>query len=214
MSLARVHNFAISLDGFGTGEGQTADKHFGHAGQRLHEWMFATRWWGAPNEPSGSGGVDDAFAQWHGPRIGAEIMGANKFGHPGWHEDPEWKGAWGPNPPFHSPVFVLTHHTRPPIEMEGGTTFHFLDASPAEALETAREAAGGLDVRIGGGATMVREFLAARLIDSMHVVVVPILLGRGVRLWDGLEGVEADYRIEATSSPSGVTHVTFTRAGG
>ena len=141
-------------------------------------------------------------------------MGAGKFGHPGWHEDPEWKGAWGPNPPFHTPVFVLTHHPRPSIEMEGGTTFHFLDASPAEALETAREAAGGKDVRIGGGPTVIREFLAAGLVDHMHIVVVPILLGRGVRLWDGLEGLEKDYEIEATSSPSGVTHVTFTRAGG
>src|ERR671930_1831308 len=147
MSLARVQNFAISLDGFGTGEGQSHDAHFGHAGDRLHQWMFATRWW----QPGGSGGVDDAFVQRHDPGIGAEIMGAGKFGPPGWHEDPEWKGWWGPNPPFHTPVFVFTHHTRPPIEMEGGTTFHFLDASPAEALETAREAAGGKDVRIGGG---------------------------------------------------------------
>ena len=213
MSLVRVHNFAISLDGFGTGEGQSADLHFGHAGQRLHEWMFATTWWSRRGEPSGGGGgVDDAFAQWHGPGIGAEIMGANKFGHPGWHEDPEWKGAWGPNPPFHSPVFVLTHHTRPPIEMEGGTTFHFLDASPAEALATAREAADGKDVRIGGGPTVIRDFLAAGLVDHMHTVVVPILLGRGVRLWDGLEGLESDYEIEATASPSGVTHLTFTRA--
>jgi dihydrofolate reductase len=212
MSLVRVHNFAISLDGFGTGEGQNAELHFGHAGQRLHEWMFETRWWRGRGESGLGGGVDDAFAQWHGPGIGAEIMGANKFGHPGWHEDPEWKGAWGPNPPFHSPVFVLTHHTRPPIEMEGGTTFHFLDASPDKALETAREAAGGQDVRIGGGATVVREFFAAGLIDHMHVVVVPILLGRGVRLWDGMEGLEKGYDIESTSSPSGVTHVTVTRA--
>ena len=189
MSLAHVHYFAISLDGFGTGEGQTDELHFGHAGERLHEWMFATRAW----KPGGSGGIDDAFMQRHDPGIGAEIMGAGKFGHPGWHEDPEWKGAWGPNPPFHTPVFVLTHHTRPSIEMEGGTTFHFLDASPAEALETAREAAGGKDVRIGGGPTVIREFLAAGLIDHLHVVVVPILLGRGVRLWDGLEGLEKDY---------------------
>ena len=144
--------------------------------------------------------------------IGAEIMGAGKFGPPGWHEDPEWKGWWGPNPPFHTPAFVLTHHPRPSIEMEGGTTFHFLDASPAEALETAREAAGGQDVRLGGGPTMIRDFLAAGLVDHMHIVVVPILLGRGVRLWDGLEGLEKDYEIEAISSPSGVTHVTFTRA--
>ncbi len=207
MSLTRVHNFAISLDGFGTGEGLTRDAPFGHAGERLHEWMFATRFW----QPDGSRGVDDAFAQQHGPGIGAEIMGAGKYGYPGWHEDPDWKGWWGPNPVFHTPVFVLTHHRRPSIEMEGGTTFHFVDASPAEALATAREAARGKDVRIGGGATMLRRFLAAGLIDYMHVAVVPILLGRGVRLWEGLEGLEQRYQVEATSSPSGVTHVTFTR---
>ena len=124
-------------------------------------------------------------------------MGANKFGPPGWHEDPDWKGWWGPNPPFHTPVFVLTHHPRPSIEMEGGTTFHFLDASPAEALEAAREAADGLDVRIGGGATVIRDFFAAGLVDHMHVVVSPIVLGRGVRLWDGLEAFEDQYQIEA-----------------
>ena len=212
MSLARVHNFAISLDGFATGEGQTRDAPFGHAGQRLHEWMFATKWWhDLVGKPGGSGGVDDAFVQQHDPGIGAEIMGAGKFGHPGWEDEPDWKGAWGPNPPFHSPVFVLTHHTRSPIEMEGGTTYHFLDASPAEALATAREAAGGKDVRLGGGATVIREFLAAGLVDYMHVVVVPILLGRGVSLWDGLEGLEERYEIEATSAPSGVTHLTFAR---
>ena len=212
MSLARVHNFCISLDGFGTGEGLSADAYFGHAGDRLHEWMFATRWWRGRDEPGGSGGIDDAFAQLFDPGIGAEIMGAGKFGAPGWQEDPEWKGAWGPNPPFHTPVFVLTHHPRPSIEMEGGTTFHFIDASPAEALETAREAADGQDVRLGGGPTMIRDFFAAGLVDHAHIVVVPILLGRGVRLWDGLEGLEKDYKVEATSSPSGVTHVTFTRA--
>jgi dihydrofolate reductase len=139
-------------------------------------------------------------------------MGVGKYGHPGWEDDPDWKGAWGPNPPFHTPVFVLTHHApRPSIEMEGGTTFHFVDAPPAEALAQAREAAAGLDVRLGGGATMVREFVAAGLVDSMHVVVVPIMLGRGVRLWDGMEGIEQDYDIEAVSAPSGVTHLTFTR---
>jgi dihydrofolate reductase len=105
-------------------------------------------------------------------------MGAGKFGYPGWHEDPEWKGWWGPDPPFHTPVFVLTHHPRPSIEMEGGTTFHFLDVSPAEALETARKAADGQDVRIGGGATVIRDVLAAGLVDYMHIVVVPILPGR------------------------------------
>jgi dihydrofolate reductase len=214
MSLARVQNFSISLDGFGTGEGLSQQEPFGHAGHRLHDWMFATRWWrGAADEPGGNDGVDNAFARQHDTGIGAEIMGAGKFGYPGWHEDPDWKGWWGPNPPFHTPVFVLTHHTRPSLEMEGGTTFHFIDASPAEALETARNASGGLDVRIGGGVTSLREFLAAGLVDHLHIVVVPILLGRGVRLWDRLEGLEKDYQVEATSSPSGVTHVTFTRAG-
>lgn len=207
MSLLRVHNFAISLDGFGTGEGLSLQEPFGHAGERLHEWMFATDWW----ESGGSKGVDDVFARQHGPNIGAEIMGAGKFGYPGWHDDPDWRGWWGPNPPFHTPVFVLTHHPRPSIEMEGGTTFHFLDASPAEALEAARASANGQDVRLGGGAETIRAFLAAGLVDYLHVVVTPIVLGRGSRLWEGLEGLEKDYRIEATSSPAGVTHLTFTR---
>jgi len=208
MPLTRVHNFAISLDGFGTGEPQSLDAPFGHAGDRLHEWMFKTSWWAS----GGGRGVDDVFVRQFDPGIGAEIMGAGKWGYPGWHENSDWKGHWGPNPPFHTPVVVLTHHPRPPIEMEGGTTFHFLDASPSEALEAAREAAGGQDVRIGGGATVIRDFLAAGLIDHLHLAVVPILLGRGVRLWDGLEGVESEYRIESVSAPSGITHVTFTRA--
>ncbi len=207
MSLVRVHNFAISVDGFGTGEGQSDTAHFGHAGDRLHRWMFATWGW----EPGGSRGVDNSFNLQHDNGIGAEIMGAGKFGHPGWHEDPDWKGAWGPNPPFHSPVFVLTHHTRPPIEMEGGTTFHFLDASPAEAVKIASEAANGLDVRLGGGPTIIRDFLAEGLVDQLHTVIVPLLLGRGVRLWDGLEGLEEKYDFESVSSPSGVVHVTLTR---
>jgi dihydrofolate reductase len=203
-----VQHISVSLDGFATGEGQSLDAPFGHAGERLHEWMFDTEWGRKRlGQPGGTGGIDDVFVRLFAPGIGAEIMGAGKFGPPGWHEDPEWKGAWGPNPPF------LTHHPRPSIEMEGGTTFHFIDASPADVLETAREAAGGQDVRLGGGPTMIREFIAAGLVDHMHIVVVPILLGRGVRLWDGLEGLEQDYEIEAASSPSGVTHLTFTRAG-
>jgi dihydrofolate reductase len=208
VSLVYVQQFAISLDGFGTGEGLSREEPFGHAGERLHEWMFKTATWKA----GGSAGVDDALLARHDKQgIGVEIMGAGKYGYPGWHEDPEWKGWWGPNPPFHTPVIVLTHHTRPPIEMEGGTTFHFLDASPAEALEAAREAAGDQNVRIGGGATVIREFVAAGLVDHMHVALVPIMLGRGSRLWDGLEGLEADYDIEAVSTPSGVTHLTFSR---
>ncbi|MFC5216745.1 dihydrofolate reductase family protein [Streptomyces coerulescens] len=212
MSLARVHNFSISLDGFGTGEGLSREAPFGHAGERLHPWMFATRWWHEnTGRPGGSSGLDDAFARRFLPNIGAEIMGAGKFGYPGWHENPDWKGWWGPNPPFHTPTFVLTHHTRPSIEMEGGTTFHFLDATPAEALAEARKAAGDKDVRIGGGVTVLRDFLAARLVDHMHITVTPILLGRGERLWDGLEDLDQDYEIETVASPSGVTHLTFTR---
>ena len=207
MSLARIHNFSISLDGFATGEPQSLEAPFGHAGQRLHQWMMRTRYWDA----SGTDGVDNAFAERHGPGIGAEIMGSNKFGPPGWHDNPDWKGWWGPNPPFHTPVFVLTHRAHPSIEMEGGNVFHFLEATPAEALETARAAADGQDVRIGGGATVVRDFLAAGLIDHMHLVQVPIVLGRGVRLWDGLEGVEDAFDVETVSSPTGVTHLTFTR---
>lgn len=214
MSLARIQHFSISLDGFATGEGQTREAPFGHAGERLHDWMFETRWGRQMlGQPGGTAGIDDTFLRLFSPGVGAEIMGARKYGYPGWHTDPKWKGPWGPNPPFHTPVFVLTHHTRPPIQMEGGTIYHFIDASPAEALQVARKAADGKDIRIGGGPTMVREFLRAGLVDHMHIVVVPILLGRGVRLWDGLEGLEKNYRIESVSSPSGVTHMTFTRAG-
>lgn len=212
MTRTRIHNFSISLDGFATGEGLTLEAPFGHAGHRLHEWMFATRFAAAMfGREGGSAGVDNAFAQQHEPGIGAEIMGAGKFGPPGWQDDADWKGWWGPNPPFHTPTFVLTHRPRPAIEMEGGTTFHFLDAAPAEALEAARAAAGERDVRIGGGPTVVRDFLAAGLVDHMHLVLVPVVLGRGVRLWDGLEGLQEDYEIEAVSAPSGVTHLTFER---
>lgn len=217
MSQVRVHNFAISLDGFGTGEGLTFDAPFGHAGHRLHEWYFETRYWHMhQGEAGGTTGVDNLFAERIDLGFGAEIMGRGKFGPQtgpwtGLGTDDEWRGWWGPNPPFHTPVFVLTHHERPSIEMEDGTVFHFIDASPSEALDLARAAAGELDVRIGGGPTTLREFLADDLIDVMHIVQVPILLGRGVRLWDGLQGLEERYSVESVSSPSGVTHMTFTR---
>jgi dihydrofolate reductase len=213
MSSVRVHNLGISLDGYGTGEGQTLEEPFGHADGRLMSWAFGTRTFQAMfGEPGGSSGVDEAFASNWNSGVGAEIMGRNKFGpERGPWTDDEWKGWWGDDPPFHTPVFVLTHHPRPSIEMEGGTTFHFLDASPVGALAAARETAGSLDVRIGGGVSTVRQFLAADLIDRMHLVVVPIVLGRGERLWDGLEGIEQRFDIEATSSPSGVTHLTWTR---
>jgi dihydrofolate reductase len=213
MSQVRVHNFSVSLDGFATGVGQSFDSPFGHAGGRLHEWFFATRTFRAMHDEGGGGtGVDEAMASGWSRGIGAEIMGRNKFGpQRGPWADDDWKGWWGTNPPFHTPVFVLTHHPRPSIEMQGDTTFHFIDASPAEALEAAQEAAGDLDVRIGGGPSTIRQFLAADLIDHLHIAVVPIVLGRGESLWDGLEGLEQHFRLESVTTPSGVTHVIFTR---
>ncbi len=217
MSKLRAHNIAISLDGFATGEGRTFDAPFGHAGMRLMEWFFPTRTFvttsGHESEAVGSGleNLDDAFAAqaWQG--IGAEIMGRGKFGpQTGPWEDESWRGWWGDEPPFHTPVIVLTHHPRPDI-VQGETTFLFRDASPAEALAEATELAGGLDVRLGGGPTSIREFLQADLVDHLHVVVAPIILGRGVRLWDDQEGLETRFDHEATASPSGVVHHVFTR---
>jgi len=213
MSRVRVHNFSVSLDGFGTGEGQSLEEPFGHAGTRLHEWFFPTRTFTEMRGgQGGSTGIDDAFASNWNAGVGAEIMGRNKFGYQrGPWVDEEWRGWWGDNPPFHTPVFILTHHPRSTIEMKGGTTFQFIDASPDEVLEAARQSAGGLDIRIGGGPSTIRQFLAADLVDQMHVAVVPIVLGRGERLWDGLEDLEERFDIETVSSPSGVTHLTFTR---
>jgi dihydrofolate reductase len=213
MSRVRVHNFSISLDGFGTGVGQRMDAPFGHAGGRLHEWFFATRTFRAMHgEAGGTTGIDDAFARAWDFDIGAEIMGRNKFGpQRGPWTGEEWKGWWGPEPPFHTPVFVLTHHPRPPIEMAGGTTFHFVDSSPAESLELARKAAGDSDIRLGGGPSSIRQFLEADLVDHMHIAVVPIVLGRGESLWTGLEGLEQRFTAESVSSPSGITHLVFTR---
>jgi dihydrofolate reductase len=213
MPSVRVNNFSVSLDGFATGEGQSLEAPFGHAGQRLLKWFTDTRTFQEMHGGAGgTTGIDDLFARNWAPGIGAEISGRNKFGpqRGSWTDD-GWKGWWGDDPPFHTPVIVLSHYPHPPIEMAGGTTFYFVDASPADALEIALEAAGGLDVRIGGGPSTIREFIEADLIDFMHVAVVPILLGRGVRLWDGYEGLEQRFEVQSTSSPSGVTHMTFSR---
>ncbi|MFT4262254.1 MAG: dihydrofolate reductase family protein [Nocardioides sp.] len=217
MTRARAHNIGLSLDGFGTGVDQSLEAPFGHAGIRLMSWYFPTRTFQVQTgdrervEVESAADPDDVFAAraWEG--IGAEIMGAGKFGPPGWQDDPDWTGWWGDEPPFHTPVYVMTHAPRASIEKAGGTTFHFRDAPPADVLAEASAAASGLDVRLGGGPTSIREFLAAGLVDHLHVVVVPILLGRGVRLWDGLEGLEESYAVESVTTPSGVTHVTFTR---
>lgn len=213
----RVHNLAVSLDGFATGEGQSFDTPFGHAGGRLMTWFFPTHTFvsmvGGDAESDGSGtqGADDALAAaaWRG--IGAEIMGRGKFGaqHGPW-VDESWRGWWGEEPPFHTPVVVLTHFERPDLAV-GETTFLFRDLPPREALSLATALAGGLDVRLGGGPTVVREFLEADLVDYLHVVVVPILLGRGVRLWEGLEGLEERFDIEVVTTDSSVVHYLMTR---
>lgn len=213
-SRVRVHNFSVSLDGFGTGEGQSLEAPFGHAGHRLLEWALPTRTFQAmgfhgAQEPSV--GVDEAFASRWNTGVGVEIMGRNKFAPSRGPWDEQWRGWWGDDPPFHTPVVVLTHYPRPVLELGGGNSFHFLDAPPAVALDHARGLAAGGDVRIGGGATTIRQFVEADLIDEMHIALVPILLGRGVRLWDGMEGLEERFHIEATPSPGGVTHLSFRR---
>ena len=187
MSRVRVHNFAVSLDGFSTGEGQSLDAPFGHAGQQLMQWFFPTQAFRAmQGEGGGSTGVDNALASAWGSRDRRGDHGAQQVRPPARPVGRRGvEGWWGHDPVFHTPVFVLTHHPRPSVEMKGGTTFHFIDATPQEALRQAREAAGGLDVRIGGGPSVVRQFLAEDLIDHLHIAVVPIVLGRGVRLWDG-----------------------------
>ena len=206
----------VSLDGIAaTGDGGTPDNPFGADWGRLTAAYIATRTMQERvfGDTSGAGttGVDDRYAAQYFEGTGAEIMGAGKFGLPLYGDDPDWKGWWGDDPPFHQPVFVLTHTPRPSIEMAGGTTFHFLSATPQEALAVAAEAAGGRDVRIGGGPTMLREFLQAGLIDDLHVAVTPIVLDLGISLWTDLRGVLDDYEATTEASPSGVAHITFRR---
>ena len=204
-----------SLDGFATTTDQMRENPFGHGWARPVEAYVATRTFRARelHETSGEGttGVDDQYAQAYFAEIGAEIMGAGMFGLHAAADDPDWRGWWGDEPPFHVPVFVLTHSPRPKLEMAGGTTFHFLAATPREALALASGAAGGKDVRIGGGPTVVREFLKAGLIDRLHVAIAPILLGRGVRLWDDLRGFEDGYSVTSEVASSGTMHLTFSR---
>ena len=192
MSQVRVHNFSISLDGFGIGEGMTFDAPFGHAGHRLHEWMFATSFGRQEllGESGGTEGVDHVMATQYGPGIGAEIMGAGKFGPPGWQGDPEWRGWWGDNPPFHTPTYVLTHYPRPSLEMDGGTTFHFLDAAPADALGEALDGAAGQDVRIGGGDDHVARLHHRRSRRPPARRAGADLARPRRSLWDGLEALE------------------------
>ena len=203
----------ISLDGYATTTDQTPEHPFGHDWGRLVGAYTATRTFRERvlHEESGEGtaGVDDRYAEAYFAEVGAEILGAGMFGLHNFPDDPDWRGWWGDEPPFRVPVFVLTHSKRSPIEMAGGTTFEFLSAAPIDALARARDAAGSKDVRIGGGATVVRDFLGAGLIDQLHVAITPILLGRGIRLWDDLRGLESDYTVTSEVAESGIIHVTF-----
>jgi dihydrofolate reductase len=202
----------LSSDGYGAGEGQSLERPFGHADPAaLASWAGATAHWPGRTEPGGTYGLDDYFTRDFTNNIGAEIMGRNKFGpQRGPWEDHDWQGWWGDVPPFHTPVFVLTHHPRPSFTLDD-TTFHFVDASPAEALALATEAADGRDVRIGGGVETLREFLDADLIDTMHVAVAPLELGRGERLWVSPDELLDRFHREEVPSPSGVTHLLFWR---
>ncbi|MEA2522467.1 MAG: hypothetical protein QOI81_2113 [Actinomycetota bacterium] len=215
MQRLRVHNFSISLDGFAAGPDQSLDDPIGVGGHGLHEWAFATRSFREmQGMEGGADGIDDGFAAAGEDRIGATIMGRNMFGPiRGSWGDEQWRGWWGEDPPFHHPVFVLTHHPHPPITMEGGTIFHFLDGGIEAAREQAFAAAGGLDVRIGGGVATIQQYLRAGLIDELHLVIVPILLGRGERLFGDLDGIQDAFgSIEFVSSPA-VVHARLVRAG-
>lgn len=211
MPRVRAHNIAVSLDGFMAGADQRVDQPMGRDGGRLHEWVFATRTGRAMiGESGGSSGMDDRYLARGTEGIGATVMGRNMFGPVrGPWPDESWRGWWGEEPPYRHPVFVLTHHPRPPLEMAGGTTFHFVDDLRL-AMERARAAAGELDIRVGGGADVLRQCLLAGLLDDLHVAIVPVMLGAGERLFDDVGTLPA-YERAACESEGSVAHVRLVR---
>lgn len=212
MAKACVNNLFVSLDGFAAGEFVTFDQPIGEA-QALFSFFDGRGIEGVDKVDAPVTADRALFAMW-GQGIGAEIMGRKKFGpQTGPWPDDGWRGWWGEEPPFKTPCFVLTHHQREPMEFDNGTSFHFIDASPAEALAEASAAADGGNVRIGGGPSMVRQFLADGLVDFMHLVIVPVTLGRGVWLWESLEGLEKDFTIESLTTASGLTHQLWNHRG-
>jgi dihydrofolate reductase len=216
MSKLRVNCFAISLDGYGAGPNQSQQDPLGKGGTELHEWFYPTRTFKSLfGDPSGgTTGVDDDFARKGTENLGAWILGRNMFAptRGPWLDD-AWRGWWGKNPPYHVPVFVLTHHARPPLEMEGGTTFHFVTGGIEQALEQAREAAGARDVRVGGGTQTIRQYLRAGLIDQMHLAISPVLLGSGEHLLRDLDLRVLGYQVTGHVAGEKATHVTFERQG-
>ncbi len=190
MTRVRVQAFTISLDGYAAGPDQDIDHPLGVGGTELHQWLLPTRTLQRAlfGKDGGTAGVDDEFAARGFRNVGAWILGRNMFGPiRGAWPDAGWKGWWGNNPPYHVPVFILTHHARSSIAMEGGTSFHFITGGIREALDRAREAAAGMDVRIGGGPSTIRQYLREGLINELHLAIAPVLLGRGESLFQGLD---------------------------
>src|SRR5215212_8027086 len=211
MSKLRCH-ISISLDGFVAGPDQSEENPLGENGERLHDWVVPLAAW---REPHGKEGGEVNESTWvmeeTAENIGAGVMGRNMFGPPGGGDwgDEEWRGWWGEVPPYHNDVFILTHYPRDPVEMDGGTTFHFVTDGPEKALERAREAAAGEDVKLWGGAQVIQQYLAAGLLDELELHIVPVLLGGGARLFDNLGGTEiALEQVRAVEAP-GVTHVKY-----
>ncbi len=212
MSKLRVSSFAISLDGYGAGPNQSLDNPLGVGGLTLHEWFFPTRTFAAMQaKQDGTTGIDDDFAARGMANLGAWILGRNMFspGRGAWDET--WRGWWGDDPPYHCPVFVLTHHARPPLAMKGGTTFHFVTDGIHAALERAREAAKDRDIRVGGGVATIRQYLRAGLIDEMHLVMSPVLLGAGEHLLGDIDLPKLGFSVTAHVSSQAATHVVLAK---
>ena len=214
MTKLRIHGFSVSLDGYAAGPGQDLDHPLGVGGTQLHEWVYPTRTFQAIfGSGDGTIGIDDDFAARGFEGIGAWILGRNMFGPPrGPWADDQWKGWWGDNPPYHTPVFVLTHHARPPIKMAGGTIFHFVTDGIHAALQQAQQAAGALDVRLGGGPATIRQYLEAGLVDTMHLAISPVLLGSGESLLADLDLVRLGYRCSEHTSSAAAMHVVLTKS--
>jgi dihydrofolate reductase len=214
MTQVRVESFSVSLDGYGAGPLQDIDNPLGVGGINLHQWAFPTRTFQRAlfGSDEGTTGIDDDFASRGFRNIGAWILGRNMFGPiRGPWPDMNWKGWWGDNPPYHVPVFILTHHARQPIQMEGNTTFHFVTGGIHEALDQAREAANGKDVRIGGGPNTIQQYLRAKLIDEMHFAIAPVLLGNGERLFEGVNLKNLGYECVKFVPSEKATHVVIRR---
>ncbi|MFC0132627.1 deaminase [Massilia eurypsychrophila] len=216
MTRVRVEGFTISLDGYGAGPNQDLNHPLGAGGTDLHQWLFPTRTVQRAlfGNDDGTTGVDDDFAARGFQNVGAWILGRNMFSPDrGDWPDKNWKGWWGDNPPYHVPAFILTHYPRPSIEMEGGTTFHFITGGIREALDRAREAAAGKDVRIGGGASTIRQYLRAGVVDELHIAIAPVLLGRGEPLFEGLDLRALGYECVESVGSAKATHIVLRRKG-